>query len=41
MSALGPISAALEAELRKQVQQNGIVIWQHVGLSSCLELVGT
>jgi hypothetical protein len=27
MSALGPISAALEAELRKQVQQNGIVIW--------------
>ena len=27
MSALGPISAALEAELRQRVQQNGIVIW--------------
>ncbi|MFN9622975.1 MAG: hypothetical protein ACK587_09120 [Cyanobacteriota bacterium] len=27
MSTLGPISTALEAELRKQVQQNGIVIW--------------
>ena len=27
MSSLGPISTALEAELRKQVQQNGIVIW--------------
>jgi hypothetical protein len=26
-SQLGPISTALEAELRKQVQQNGIVIW--------------
>ncbi|MCF8140150.1 MAG: BREX-6 system phosphatase PglZ [Cyanobium usitatum Tobar12.5m-G36] len=26
-SVLGPISTALEAELRKQVQQNGIVIW--------------
>ena len=24
---LGPISTALEAELRKQVQQNGIVVW--------------
>ena len=27
MSSLGPISTALETELRKQVQQNGIVIW--------------
>ena len=27
MSALGPISAALEGELRQRVQQNGIVIW--------------
>jgi predicted RNA-binding Zn ribbon-like protein len=27
MSALGPISNALEADLRKQVQQNGIVVW--------------
>jgi predicted RNA-binding Zn ribbon-like protein len=27
VSQLGPISTALEAELRKQVQQNGIVIW--------------
>ena len=27
MSALGPISTALEVELRKQVQQNGIVVW--------------
>ena len=27
MSALGPISVALEAELRQRVQQNGIVIW--------------
>ncbi len=27
MTALGPISAALEAELGKRVQQNGIVIW--------------
>jgi len=27
MSAIGPISAALEAELRQRVQQNGIVIW--------------
>jgi hypothetical protein len=27
VSTLGPISTALEAELRKQVQQNGIVIW--------------
>jgi hypothetical protein len=27
MSTLSPVSAALEAELRKQVQQNGIVIW--------------
>ncbi|MFM1899797.1 MAG: hypothetical protein RLZZ216_373 [Cyanobacteriota bacterium] len=26
-SQLGPISTALEAELRKQVQQNGIVVW--------------
>jgi hypothetical protein len=26
-SALGPISSALEAELRQRVQQNGIVIW--------------
>ncbi|WP_216923311.1 BREX-6 system phosphatase PglZ [Synechococcus sp. CCAP 1479/9] len=27
MSTLGPISTALEAELRQRVQQNGIVIW--------------
>jgi len=27
VSNLGPISAALEAELRQRVQQNGIVIW--------------
>lgn len=27
MSALGPISAALEGELRQQVQRSGIVIW--------------
>jgi len=27
VNTLGPISTALEAELRKQVQQNGIVIW--------------
>ena len=27
MSVLGPISTALEAELRQRVQQNGIVIW--------------
>ena len=27
MSNLGPISAALEGELRQRVQQNGIVIW--------------
>jgi hypothetical protein len=27
MSTFGPISTALEAQLRKQVQQNGIVIW--------------
>ena len=27
MSNLGPISSALEAELRQRVQQNGIVIW--------------
>ena len=27
LSALGPISVALEAELRQRVQQNGIVIW--------------
>ena len=27
MNTLGPISTALEAELRKQVQQNGIVVW--------------
>lgn len=27
MSALGPISTALEAELRQRVQQNGIVVW--------------
>ena len=26
-SDLGPISTALEAELRQRVQQNGIVIW--------------
>ncbi len=26
-SPLGPISAALEAELRQRVQQNGIVVW--------------
>jgi hypothetical protein len=27
MSALGPISTALESEVRQRVQQNGIVIW--------------
>ncbi|WP_411876398.1 BREX-6 system phosphatase PglZ [Vulcanococcus limneticus] len=27
MSTLSPVSAALEAELRQRVQQNGIVIW--------------
>ena len=27
MSTLGPISTALEAQLRQQVQQNGIVVW--------------
>jgi hypothetical protein len=27
VNTLGPISTAIEAELRKQVQQNGIVIW--------------
>ncbi len=27
MNTLGPLSTALEAELRMQVQQNGIVVW--------------
>ena len=27
MSELGPISAALQGELRQRVQQNGIIIW--------------
>jgi hypothetical protein len=27
VNTLGPLSTALEAELRKQVQQNGIVVW--------------
>jgi hypothetical protein len=27
MSTFGPISTALEAQLRKQVQQNGIFVW--------------
>jgi hypothetical protein len=27
VNTLGPLSTALEAELRKQVQQNGIFVW--------------